>query len=553
MRDIAFDIRARDKTQGAFDAAERNVREFGNVVDSTGRSMFETARAADKLAAAQGRVAASGKLMSANDNWQRRNLQMQMMDVTQMLALGQNPMTTLLQQGPQIAQIYGPGEGGVTRVFKEMGSMVLGAVTKFPLLTAAAAVAGIGLAGMTHEINQMGGATVTMGDVALGVFQSIGDTLYSVLQPAIAAVAPWFATAWDMIKTGAKFTINYLIGGFLTVSDAIGSSVMGLPDVFIMAGEAAANGFLSAMEEMVQEAVAMINGLVAKINGALRAGGIDTQLGDLGNPNAIGFGRVDIGGGAARDRLGARWDGFKGRASDSMNRDYAGEFFDDVRARAQANALKRVGEEADKAGGKMKKAANDNKDPWAGLRKVTEENAGALERQQQAMEQFGSAAGGILKGLADGTLSWKDALLQAGQAALEALNAMSMAQGGKGLFGGGFVQGLIGSLIGGGMSSPAASFAGGAGTAGGFASQASAPMLEAAQAMTSVQHIEVTSNVTSRFLADGGFDSAVDSRARPIARQESAAVGKKVVKSVPSIAADAQDTQRYRRLRPGGM
>jgi len=72
--------------------------------------------------------------------FQQRNLQMQLADVGQSLALGASPLQVLLQQGPQIAQIYGAGEGGIGRAFKETGAMALNLVTRFaPLLAVLAA------------------------------------------------------------------------------------------------------------------------------------------------------------------------------------------------------------------------------------------------------------------------------------------------------------------------------------------------------------------------------------------------------------------------------
>lgn len=80
------------------------------------------------------------KTSSANAAYQQKNLQMQLADVGQSLALGMSPLQVLLQQGPQIASIYGAGEGGIGRALKETGTMIATLVTRFaPLLAVLAA------------------------------------------------------------------------------------------------------------------------------------------------------------------------------------------------------------------------------------------------------------------------------------------------------------------------------------------------------------------------------------------------------------------------------
>jgi hypothetical protein len=65
------------------------------------------------------------------------------MDVGQMAALGQNPAMLLMQQGPQIAQIYA-GNGGVNAAFKDLGTILGGIVTKLGPLAALAGAAAAG-------------------------------------------------------------------------------------------------------------------------------------------------------------------------------------------------------------------------------------------------------------------------------------------------------------------------------------------------------------------------------------------------------------------------
>jgi len=72
----------------------------------------------------------------------------------------------------------------------------------------------------------------------------------------------------------------------------------------------------------------------------------------------------------------------------------------------------------------------------------------AAKSMDSAKDALGSGFAGILDGLLSKTLSWKDALMQAGRALFGFLNQMNVSKGGSGILGGGFLQGLLGGLIG---------------------------------------------------------------------------------------------------------
>lgn len=75
----------------------------------------------------------------------------------------------------------------------------------------------------------------------------------------------------------------------------------------------------------------------------------------------------------------------------------------------------------------------------------------ALKQAKESQEAWNTAAGefgGVMKGLIDGTMEWQDALLQLIPVVLKLMNSLNVAQGGKGLFGGGMFQSLVGGLLG---------------------------------------------------------------------------------------------------------
>ncbi|HTV69843.1 MAG TPA: phage tail length tape measure family protein [Rhizobiaceae bacterium] len=317
-----------------------------------------TANAADLMAAGQHQLAAAvtnanaalaaqetqvHRVSAANDNWRRNNLRMQMFDVGQMLALGQNPMLTLLQQGPQIAQIYA-GQGGVKAALQD----TLSVFGRFgPIVLAAMTVATGATLGLMHEIRQTSGVAVSFGNVVEGVFESIGEVIYETLKPAIDAVAPWFQAAWNLIISGVKWVGNAFVKGWQAQIATLEYLIGGVPEAFIIAGENAANNFLTAIEEMAQEVIVIFNGMIAKINGGLRLAGFDKQIPDFGNPEDLAFGRVDIGGADARRQLEADRAALLKRYQEIANSDPMGSFYD----RIVRNSVEAWGEDQKKKKG----------------------------------------------------------------------------------------------------------------------------------------------------------------------------------------------------------
>jgi hypothetical protein len=143
---------------------------------------------------------AGNNAMSRRAIAQRTNLIFQLNDIGVSLVSGMNPLMVAVQQGSQIATIYGPEEGGIGAAFRETGKMAATAATKFaPLLVALGLAAG-GIAGITHEINKNAKMQVGWGDVALGVLQTIGDGLMGVVRTLGDVFAPAFSAAYEFLK-----------------------------------------------------------------------------------------------------------------------------------------------------------------------------------------------------------------------------------------------------------------------------------------------------------------------------------------------------------------
>lgn len=67
---------------------------------------------------------------------------------------------------------------------------------------------------------------------------------------------------------------------------------------------------------------------------------------------------------------------------------------------------------------------------------------------QDAYNDAANSAGGWFRNLLDGTKKWKDALIDVIPTVLKLMNTLNIAQGGKGLFGGGMLQSFLGGFLG---------------------------------------------------------------------------------------------------------
>lgn len=350
------------------DNSETKARRLGATFDRTTEQGLQTARAisqvgdaADASAGAMNREAVAAQAsvpalrnhgMAVNtiaDNSRKAAMQQKMLlfqlnDIGVSLAGGMNPLMVLVQQGSQIAQIYGDGEGGVGGALRDTGAMLGNFIKRFPLVTAATVGSAAAIGGMTYEINQLSKETVNYGDVALATWQVIADGLATALKPAVDAVAPWFQAAWDMIVTGVKWTGNLIINSFRAAFEDIKFVWANFPDIIGAAVTGAVNLVIDGINFMVQASIAGVNKLIKGINSAVAAVGGEKALAVFGFSGAIPemsaptIGRVAN---PAAGRLSKAAEGRNKRVAEIMASDPLGEFFGAVSEQAQKNARKR--------------------------------------------------------------------------------------------------------------------------------------------------------------------------------------------------------------------
>lgn len=402
---IAVDSSQATKASGELRKFARAAKQADSANDGLTMSAREAAKAeqAQTLATKANTTATLANAKASRmASFQRRNLVFQINDVTQSLALGMAPMQVLLQQGPQIAQIYGPGEGGIGRAFQETGKMLGGFIARLGLFGPALAAVGIAFAGMTHEINKSTDANIGFFNTIQATGQVIWRSFTGLIKPATDQLSEWFSIAWKAVADTTKNVLNFLIREFLGAFEIIKAAVMSLPDVFIIAGQGAANGFVGAINWMVRSVVEKIDFLIEKINTVFNALGQDS-LSTLGG--SIPELSLDIGGDQAFERIQARMANLQEMQQRINNTDYVGQFFEAVREQAIANIP--PAEEELKKMGSAAKAANDNiwqmsealaalgpatVDPFTMLRQQMADLNMLLDQGVISWQQYGEAA-----------------------------------------------------------------------------------------------------------------------------------------------------------------
>ncbi|MCC0013661.1 MAG: phage tail length tape measure family protein [Rhodobiaceae bacterium] len=416
-----------DRISAAAKRAEQAATGMSDRVSAAGRrveaSNTAVASSANRVAASVSRMSApisqveaaydratmaAKRFVVANDNaasFRRRNLTYQLFDVGQMAALGQNPAMLLMQQGPQIAQIYA-GNGGVNAAFKDLGAILGGIATKIGPLAALAGIAAAGFFGLQQAIQDATGEAVSFGDTFKAVFQVIGGYIYDELEPAITAIAPYFEAAWEAVKEYTTDAFNFIVATVVSQAQLVGAGaqaiVIGwqaaydiiktvwnnLPQIMGDLTIQTAQAVVDGTETMINEAIGLVNKLIETANIALTALGADgikalsdVDFGEITNPwkgeaAATADAIKDRFGQAASDVEKAFTEAGK-KAGEAFNTDFAGSFFDDVSQQAVKNMEDRLRD--------LKKEAKEAKDAAAELKRQFEAFQG---RADNLLEDF---------------------------------------------------------------------------------------------------------------------------------------------------------------------
>lgn len=364
--------------------------------------------AADQVTRRIERMGAS----SRNAGYRAQQLAFQLNDVGVSLASGQNPLTVFIQQGAQIAQIYGGQNGGVGAVMRDLAGMARAVVTRLGPLGAVIGGVSLGIVEMRDRIRETTGVAVTFGDTALAIWQVVRDGLWERLKPAVDLIAPWFTAAWDQVVRGVITAGNAIINGIRVSIEAIRSSVGIIPDLFAAAWAGAKEKVFGALYQMGTRLESWINWIREQFNEIF---GTELPMVFSSAVSSFEVGRFN----AAQERAAAEararedWDGFRSRAGEILGSDPMGELFGAISDQAVLNALNRTAEAVGEVGRASEEAAER---ALAGWEKVQASLAGySLEAMDLAggigealVGAFRDAEEAIVRFVKTGELDFRD-------------------------------------------------------------------------------------------------------------------------------------------------
>lgn len=295
----------------------------------------EEAASANAAAAAMGRyngIANQNRRGSNAAAANVANLAAQFQDIGVTAAMAMNPLQIALQQGTQISAVLGPmGAAGAVR---SLGTAFLSVISPVSLVTiglvalaavgiqavdwaktgasalnaiadilpmvaheAAIAAAGLALAFSPAIIRSVVLLTAAIANGLVGALKSValwaaanplGAFVIGVTAAIIAAyhfrdeVKEIFGVDLiGVVKDYANVVLGVMVGAYAAVVAAWEN----LPEALGALGYEAADKFVRAIQYMAREAIAITNGLIRSINGAIKDSGI--QLPTLGAPAAI--------------------------------------------------------------------------------------------------------------------------------------------------------------------------------------------------------------------------------------------------------------------------
>lgn len=196
-----------------------------------------------------------------NQSFIAQNLVYQLNDVAVSLASGQRPLTVLLQQGSQIATMFGPG-AGVGGVFRGLGTVLGGLVTKFAGPLAAVGLFATGFAILRSNIEKTSGEAVGFVDVFIGTFQAFGSRIFGTISSALDPVKPYFTALFDFFLQQTQNAIR----GSAILWNFIPGLIVGSVQIMANGVSIIYNGVVTFIESATNVVIDGINIMIAQVN-----------------------------------------------------------------------------------------------------------------------------------------------------------------------------------------------------------------------------------------------------------------------------------------------
>jgi hypothetical protein len=434
---VGVDITASDKTSSAFMSAISNINKLNTATKTFGD--------------------------------RQRNMAFQMNDVFTQLSTGTSPLLVMMQQGPQIAQIYGFGNGGVAAAFRDVGAMIW-TITK--RVGPFALVAGAAAAGLTREVNRISGETYTMGEVFSATMDVVSQSITEKLMPVIKSVEPETNSVLDAVTGKAKGFGNLMIQVNVAWFETVKRVLSEIPDLFRYAGAAAANFFVQKIENMINTVARLLNMLSSGLNKMFDNLPEDMRPGKIGMIGKWTLPKFDA------EALGKNLSNpFQGLGTDVgriFATDYIGGFVEKISGQAAKNRIRDAAQKSLKPNSQViRKGGADDvssrynefnhplygsnwSDAADGLKMFTESAEQSISPLQQVSDLLQNRLGSTLDAIADRTLKVGKAFKNMALGILQDAGKMMLNSAVSGLFrpenalyggGGGLMTSLLGGLF----------------------------------------------------------------------------------------------------------
>lgn len=360
---------AAHRADAAVDSFNASAAATPPVATGMTRATNATIMAMNAQASAAQAVARSNKLAGH----QMTNLASQVTDVGVSLASGMNPFLVMLQQGTQIAQVFGPGTG-VVGILKGLVQTIGTMVRPFLPVIAVVGLLGAALGTVKDDAQRMTSATVGWGHMVQGVFAEAGARIHAVMKPAFDFIEWGFGEVGKAVIYAGNLIINSfraaytdIVFVFSAIPDAVEAGVIG-----------AVNAVIRGVNDMVAKAVAGINVIISAAN-KLGAGfeliPTDAPLKEVANP--------------AAGRLAGRANQRNADIERIMGEDVIGGFLRDAAKRAAGFAE----QDAAKVGGRRGRSGGKSEtDRYAEIVQAQRQSIEAMKLEAQTMFMTEEAA-----------------------------------------------------------------------------------------------------------------------------------------------------------------
>ena len=253
----------------------------------------ELDKASNMINRAKGVVSELGKSnrLTANETL---NLSRQLSDVAVTAAMGMNPLMIMIQQGPQIADVFqtasmrGVGLRAALLGIAEAAApaiVVLGSLAAIVApFFAAFALGAREVSKQSEEINKSIGMTgkqldwlkekgvntsITMGDYFKAYVKTVVDTLNNMFAPALERLSKWWNTTLDsMYKTLSSWVRNAIIG-WAALFGYINNMAKSMPAIFMDAMSQVLNVVGGSFAGMINNLILLWNSFKMAINAGI--------------------------------------------------------------------------------------------------------------------------------------------------------------------------------------------------------------------------------------------------------------------------------------------